>query len=186
MLGTIPGSFISTIPQALWFNALDLLSCLGETGSKTSAWLSPTMMPLTPQAKDNIWKWLQLWSLSIPIIHLRLGKGLLYTWDWVKDWVKDLWIQGTIVGQTLAITPLITWPPYTSVPIAEPWCCFRSSGINVNSDLHLIVLKYVDTPLSLCTVIQLSTSGSLWERVRGISTIYTWYGVSGCFFLRPS
>lgn len=76
MLGTIPGSFISTIPQALWFNALDLLSCLGETGSKTSAWLSPTMMPLTPQAKDNIWKWLQLWSLSIPIIHLRLGKGL--------------------------------------------------------------------------------------------------------------
>ena len=77
--------------------------------------------------------------------------------------------------------------PKYIIGVEETWCCFKSSGISVNSHLYLIVLKIYGYSLYLCTVIQISASESLWEKeVKGVSTIYTWYGVAGCFFMRPS
>lgn len=68
------------------------------------------MVTLIPQTKESMWRFFQLLSMPVAIIHLEMGK-----WSLVVLWI--------VISRTWAKIPLIVWLPNTHTQTRE-LCCY--------------------------------------------------------------
>ena len=134
MVGTItPASFkslmvvlISAIPPGMWYWFWFTIFLKLSIGSSSGFYLAfPTIIALTPPVREPMWRFCQLISMSIPIMHSEARE---ITTGWVQR------PTGLTVRWTGAKTLLTTWLPLACTLAGEPQWCFGSPGISVSSE----------------------------------------------------